>query len=117
MKLRDLAGQVIIDARKLTEYALNPHNERGQHKARVFARVLGYTQQNHKALIEQIQTQALDGEVEVIRVDQFGQHVRIDLTVKGMQGQVTVVRTGWVIAPDSDVAVLVTVFVKESQND
>jgi hypothetical protein len=42
MQLRDFAEQVAIDARKLTEYALNPHNERGQHKAKVFARVLGF---------------------------------------------------------------------------
>jgi hypothetical protein len=117
MKLRDFAGHVVIDARKLTEYALNLNNERGQHKARVFARVLGYNQQNYVDLAEHIQAQALDGEAEVMRVDQFGQHVRVDLAVKGTQGQVAIVRTGWVIAPDSDVAALVTVFVKESQND
>ncbi len=43
MKLRDLASQVIIDLRKLTEYALNPENQIGRHKARVFEAMLGYT--------------------------------------------------------------------------
>jgi uncharacterized protein len=114
MKLRDAARYAVIDARKLTDYALNPRNERGRHKAKVFARVLGFNQQNYAILAEQIQAQALDGEAEVMRVDQFGQHVRVDLVIQGVQEQAAVVRTGWLIAADSDVATLVTVFVKES---
>jgi len=113
MKLRDLAGGVAIDAHKLTEYALNPYNERGQHKARVFARVLGFNQQNYAVLAEQIRVQVLESEAEVMCIDQFGRHVRVDLVIHGEQGQVAVVRTGWPIATDSEVAALVTLFVKE----
>jgi filamentous hemagglutinin len=42
MKLREVADRVVIDPRKITHYALNPHHEEGKHKARVFESALGY---------------------------------------------------------------------------
>ena len=36
------AARAIIDPRKLTDYLLNPHNERGMHKARIFQATLGW---------------------------------------------------------------------------
>ena len=43
MKLGDVVSRITIDPRKLTEYALNPDNPVGRHKAYVFERALGFT--------------------------------------------------------------------------
>ena len=65
MKLRDLASCVVVDPRKLTEYALSHENPRGRHKARVFEAALGYNQDNYQSLLEQIEVLALDAEAVV----------------------------------------------------
>lgn len=38
MRLRDIVRQVVVDARKLTDYTLDPENPIGRHKAEVFER-------------------------------------------------------------------------------
>jgi len=38
MKLRELANEVLIDPRKLTDYALDPENPKGKNKAFMFQR-------------------------------------------------------------------------------
>jgi hypothetical protein len=43
--LPNYASAVIEDS-KLVSYALNPHSERGQHKARVFEHALGFNLSN-----------------------------------------------------------------------
>jgi len=113
MKLRELASQVVVDPRKLTEYALNPENERGCHKARVFKAALGYTQDNYESLLEQIETQVLEAEAVVQRTDEYGRHVRVEVEIVGVADQRAVVRTGWLIAPDSDEARLITLYVRK----
>jgi hypothetical protein len=46
--------RTIIEDSKLLEYALSPENERGRHKARLFARVLGFTRANWQELRQAI---------------------------------------------------------------
>jgi hypothetical protein len=112
MKLSDAADRVTIDPRKLTDYALNPRNERGQHKAKVFEQVLGFTLENHVALQRLLESHALNGSAEIIREDRFGRHVRVDIEVTGLTGQAAIIRAGWLIPPDSREAALVTLFVR-----
>ena len=38
--------RAVIEDSKFVGYALNPHSERGRHKARVFAQVLGFNLSN-----------------------------------------------------------------------
>jgi filamentous hemagglutinin len=45
------ADRAVIDTRKLTDYALNPDNPVGRHKARVFA---GFDRSNLHLLIEEL---------------------------------------------------------------
>ena len=52
MKLSDVVSHMTIDPRKLTEYALNPDNPVGRHKARVFEQALGFTKDNYEILLE-----------------------------------------------------------------
>ncbi|MFC1976390.1 DUF6883 domain-containing protein [Chloroflexota bacterium] len=111
MKLRDFAPRLLIDPKKLTDYALSETHPRGKHKARVFRTILGYTSNNYEELLQQIEAQASEAEAVVQRIDGYGQHLRADLTIKGVAGQEVMVRTGWLIAPDSDAAFLSTLYV------
>ena len=54
MKLGEIVERVSVDPRKLTEYALNPKAPWGRHKAVVFERALGFTQENYADLLTQI---------------------------------------------------------------
>ena len=46
--------RAVIEDSKLVGYALNPHSERGQHKARVFAQALGFNLSNWELLKQAI---------------------------------------------------------------
>lgn len=111
MKLGDIVNRVVIDSRKLTNYALNPDNPVGADKAIIFQRLLGFTINNHQFLLEQISTQALDAEAILGRADQHGQRYTVDLEITGTEEQQEIVRTGWIVEPDSDTARLVTLYV------
>jgi len=113
VKLSDIVSQVIIDPRKLTEYALNPEAPHGRHKALVFARVLGYTLENYEPLLQQIELLALEAEVQLHSHDEFGQRYTADIPIEGPAGQRAVVRTGWLVPPGSNQGRLATLWVKE----
>jgi filamentous hemagglutinin len=51
LKLADVANRVIIDARKLTSYALNPDSPKGKYKALLFDKLLGFNRENYVDLI------------------------------------------------------------------
>ena len=56
MKLGDIATDVIIDSRKLTEYALDPNNPKGADKAVMFEHHLGFTKDNYQLLLDKIKS-------------------------------------------------------------
>lgn len=112
MKLRDIVSQISIDPRKLTEYALNLENRTGgADKAVLFQRHLGFTRENYEFLLEQVEAQVLDADAILGKINQYGERYRIDLAIIGLEGQREMVRTGWIVAPDSDVAKLTTLYV------
>ncbi|WP_199341256.1 MULTISPECIES: DUF6883 domain-containing protein [Nostocales] len=87
MKLGDIVSRIVIDKRKLTDYALNRDNPVGADKAVIFQRDLGFTIDNYQLLLEQISTQALDAEALKGRADEHGQRYTVDLDITGTQGQ------------------------------
>jgi hypothetical protein len=111
MTLRDIVRQVAVDARKLIDYALDPENPIGRHKAMVFERCLGFTRDNYALLQQQVEFHALDAEASLQRTDQHGRHFRVDLEVTGSEGQQEIVRTGWLVTSGSDEARLITLYV------
>ena len=62
MKLADIVNRVVVDPRKLTDYALDPDSPWGHHKALVFRESLGFTKENYASLLAQIEEKVLDGE-------------------------------------------------------
>jgi filamentous hemagglutinin len=114
MKLGDIVSRVIIDPRKLTEYALNPDNPKGADKAVMFQLYLGFTKDNYEALMAQILDLVLESEAILQRSDEYGQRYQLDLEIQGAEeGKQEIVRTGWIVAPGSNVARLVTLYVRK----
>ncbi|MGB3190946.1 MAG: DUF6883 domain-containing protein [Limnoraphis sp.] len=113
MRLRDVAKQLLIDPRKCTEYALNPNSPIGKDKSVMFRQYLGFTQENYQPLLEQIQAQAMDAEANLGISDEHGQRYQVDLEIRGMEaGQQEIVRTGWIVRSNEDIARLVTLYVR-----
>lgn len=113
MKLADIADDVMIDARKLTHYALDPNSPYGKHKAILFERALGFTQDNYRLLVAQVESQIWQVELTFHSQDEFGARYTADLQIDGVQGKRALVRTGWLIAPDLHLAQRVTIYVKK----
>lgn len=112
MKLKELVSHLVIDSRKLTEYALNVDNPVGSDKAVIFQRRLGFSQENYELLLTQISAKTLDAEAVLGLKDKHGQRYTVDLEIVGAQGQQGIVRTGWIVEPGSNGARLVTLFVR-----
>ncbi|MFM7878354.1 MAG: DUF6883 domain-containing protein [Microcystis panniformis] len=112
MKLKDIVNKVKTDSRKLTQYALNLDNPKGLNKALMFHRYLGYTQDNYEPLLGQIADKALEANAIYQSIDLHGQLYQVDLEITEIKpGQKEIVRTGWIVEPDSDTARLVTLYV------
>ena len=105
--------KVTVDTRKVTEYALNPKNTSGgANKARVFESALGYNQSNSNQLMQQIQSKLPTSNAILGTADKYGQRFTVDIPITGPNGKTAIVRTGWILEPDSDVPRMTTVFVK-----
>ncbi len=113
LKLADIAESIRIDPRKLVLYALNPDSPLGRHKAVHFEKVLGFKQDNHTELLRQLECGAMRAEVSFHSEDKFGKRYTTDILVNGTEGRNAVVRTGWIIPPESAEAHLVTLYVRK----
>ena len=114
MQLKELVNEIIIDPRKLTDYALDQNNPKGKNKALIFAKYLGYTKDNYLLLLEQIYQKVLDAEAIPKNQDQYGTRYQIDLNIQGIKPeQIETVRTGWLIPTNSRQARLVTLYIKK----
>ena len=112
MKLADLVDRVVIDPRKLTDYALDPHSPWGQYKAVVFRRRLGYTREDYADLLVQIEEQVLEADATLHSEDELGQRYAVDLVIRGTEGRQAIVRTGWFVPHGANEARLVTLYVR-----
>lgn len=113
MKLHQIADRLLVDPRKLVEYALNLNNPQGKDKALMFQRHLGYNRSNYQ-ILQQILAKALDAEAILGENDEFGQRYTTDIEIDGIEAmQKEVVRLGWIVEPGSSVARLITLYVRK----
>lgn len=105
------ATMAVIESKKLVDYALNPNHPVGRHKARVFASVLGFMQQNAGDLILQIRAGVQNIPAVPGRFDEYGRRYTVDIPVVGPLGS-GVVRTGWIIDAGSTTPRLTTALVQ-----
>ena len=81
------AENAFIDPRKLTEYALDPTNIRGRHKARVMQAVLGFTAENANQLRAIILNAVLVNDCSTGELDFYGQRYSVDCKIKTEKGE------------------------------
>ena len=103
----------VINASKLTSYALNPEHPVGRNKARVFESALGYNQSNADDLMKQIYDKLPSSKAVLGKLDQYGQRYTVDIPITGSNGNTVNVRTGWIIKIDLNIPELTTIFVKD----
>lgn len=72
MKLKDIASEIYIPIRKITNYALDLENPNSKDKALMFDKYLGYSQDNYQYLIEQIERQVLEKDAIPKEIDEYG---------------------------------------------
>ena len=108
--------RAIIEDSKLIHYALNPQNERGRHKARVFESTLGFNLSNWTQLKEAILDALPHHEATSTGETVFGKKFEVVLSITGLNGRTVDVMTVWQFdclddRTFSDVPRLVTVYV------
>jgi hypothetical protein len=74
---------------------------------------LGYDKENYMLLLEQIQSRAMEAEAIPKEIDQHGQRYQVDLEVIGVENQKAFIRLGWIIKSETDLARLVTLYVRK----
>jgi hypothetical protein len=87
--------RAIIEASKLVRYALNPHSERGQHKARVFEQVLGFNLSNWELLKQAIVEVLPARQATVTSETVFGKKYEVIVPITGPNGRTVDVLTVW----------------------
>ena len=106
----------IIEDSKLVRYALNPQNERGRHKARVFESTLGFNLSNWTQLKAAILDALPHHEATLTSETTFGKKFEAVLSITGLNRRTVDVMTVWQFdcladRTFSDVPRLVTVYV------
>ena len=115
MKLKEYAEQIRIEPRKLTNYALDPDNPKGKNKALMFQQHLGYNKENYQVLLEQILSKAPETEAIPQNQDQYGTRYQVDIEIQGIEPhQTEIVRTAWLMAPNTKQARLITAYIKKT---
>lgn len=104
------AERAIIDIAKLRDYCLNPEHPRGKHKARVFQRTLGLTQEDAAWLQAQLYQAALHGDVRLGQRDRYGQRYQLDTRLETRAGSATL-RSSWIVLAGEDRPRLSTCYV------
>ena len=109
MKLPN-AERAFVDVRKLRDYCLSAAHPRGQHKARLFKSVLGWTADNAEAVRHRLLEAVRREEGIFLGADDYGQRYALDFPVQSTGGVATV-RSLWMIRAGEDFPRLVTCYV------
>ena len=100
MKLPN-AERAFVDVRKLRDYCLSADHPRGQHKARVFKSVLGWTADQAEDVRPWLLEEVLREDAGFLGADDYGQRYALDFPVQGAGG-LAMVRSLWIIRHDGD---------------
>jgi hypothetical protein len=103
--------RAIVDLRKLEDYVLSPARWRGQHKARMFAAVLGMTAADADELRSALLYAAETGDALSTDADAFGQRYVIDFELLRANGRRARIRSAWIVRSDEETPRFVTCYV------
>jgi hypothetical protein len=90
------ADRAIVDIWKLRDYCLSPNHDEGQHKAHVFAVMLGLTVADAEALRAILLEAVKTHEAQLGYRDAYGQRYTVDFWLD-WQGKRTQVRSAWIL--------------------
>ncbi|HEX8845714.1 MAG TPA: hypothetical protein VF791_13765 [Pyrinomonadaceae bacterium] len=100
--------RAVIPRSKLEEYALNPVHTDGQHKARLFKSILGFEKADWQKLEKIILDELPYHEAFPVEEGRWGKKYLVFLPVIGLNGNVAIVETVWIIRPETDYPSFVT---------
>jgi len=100
--------KAIIPRSKLEDYALNPAHKDGQHKARLFKRILGFDKPHWEELAKILLGELPFHEAVFISEGKYGKKFRVFLPLIGLTGNTAIVETIWIIRPGTDYPSFVT---------
>ena len=104
------ASHAVVDIRKLTDYCLSPRHEQGKHKARLFAVVLGITEEDAAQLRVALLTAVRSEQADIGRRDVYGQRYLVDFQLE-WRGAKARIRSCWMIEHGSSVPRLTPCYV------
>jgi len=90
------AENAVVDVRKLRDYCLSSEHPRGQHKARVFKSVLGWTADHAEEVRQRLLEAVLREDALFLGADDYGQRYALDFPAQG-PGVPATVRSLWII--------------------
>lgn len=99
-----------MDITKLRDYCLSFDHPRGEHKARVFASVLGLTAEDAEELREALLSAARSGEAAATEQDEYGQRYVLDFEVVRAAGRARL-RSSWIVRSGEDFPRLTSCYV------
>jgi hypothetical protein len=104
------AERAVVDIRKLRDYCLSTTHPRDQHKALVFASVLGLTEQEADFLRDRLLQVVANEEATLTGQDSYGERYLLDFELQGPTGKATI-RSSWIVRTDEDFPRLITCYV------
>jgi hypothetical protein len=102
--------KALVDLRKLQDYCLNADHPRGQHKARVFKRALGWTSSDAERVHRRLLKVARTDNAIFLGADDYGQRYAVDFVAEDAGADVTV-RSLWIVRHGEDFPRFATCYV------
>jgi len=106
------AEKSVVSIAKLADYCLDPKNDVGRHKARVFAAALGLGREHSKYLRSALLDAVTRFDARLGLMDRHGQRYQVDFPLE-FRGKNALVRSVWMIDTGSQIPRLITCYVVE----
>ena len=107
--LPDAPEEADVQARKLTDYLLNPDHDDNKGKAKFFRDHLAITWADGSFLHGQLVDGLGNVTYENVRLDEYGVRFTANMPVTGKNGKTATIETGWIVRPGERVS-FVTAF-------
>lgn len=98
-QLPNAPDEVAVQARKVTDYLLNPFHKKGWSKAKFFEQELGIMADAWRFLHAQLMDALGKASFEKVWLDDHGIRFNAHLAIRGRNGRTATITTGWIVRP------------------